>query len=372
MPPLPAPSLPDWFLFAHLNLRKSHFPVGTGRIPDTISVSDTAQTPLWWDAVTLQAQHRHEHFMASSASSELLLLFVSTAVQLMRRCTAFRPSPLLLRARWQQRHHTLPQGLVWSQPQGKGRDGTHSMSAIAVVPFRSAQQFTHSFGGCHSKDGLCPAREVACEPKRWREGSSDVDPRAAGNVGTFAVLSEQRVPTNPPRMSAGVQGPQGQGFPCKGSAVINCLNKGGVRASALAACPARRTGSTAPPRPHTPFFTFPKNSKCHQIYLLTVSPCQKICFSTLHEIKAQTKPGYSKGILQGVLPPAKAADTVQEWPVLLGAQHPLPGCQHPEMCCPSPGCAPPHAHGCTRDCSQALCSLPVLELSPSICAQTGH
>lgn len=119
MPPLPTPSLPDWFLFAHLNLRKSHFHAGMGRIPDTISVSDTAQTPLWWDAVTLQAQHRHEHFMASSASSELLLLFVSTAVQLMRRYTAFRPSPLLLRARWQQRQHTLPQRLVWSQPQGK-------------------------------------------------------------------------------------------------------------------------------------------------------------------------------------------------------------------------------------------------------------
>lgn len=69
-------------------------------------------------------------------------------------------------------------------------------------------------------------------------------------MSTHAVLGEQRLPTNTPRMSAGAQGPQGQGFPSKASAVINFLINGGGRTSALAASPAQNIGSTALPLSH--------------------------------------------------------------------------------------------------------------------------
>lgn len=86
--------------------------------------------------------------------------------------------------------------------------------------------------------------------QKWRGASNDVDPRAAGNVRTFAVLGEQKVPSNPPRISAGAQGPQGQGFPSKGSAVINCLIKGGAEHLPLQPAQLRTQGTRPSPLLH--------------------------------------------------------------------------------------------------------------------------
>lgn len=62
---------------------------------------------------------------------------------------------------------------------------------------------------------------------------------------------------------------------------------------------------------------------------------------------------------------------VQEWPVLQGAHQPLPGCQHPEMCCPSPGSAPPVPISAHETVHCALCPFWSFIL-PSVCAQTRH
>ena len=91
-----------------------------------------------------------------------------------------------------------------------------------VIPLRSAQGFIPSWA--LSFEGRSPAREMACESKRRREESSDVDPSAAGDVRPCSAPStKQTFPTNPPSMSARAQDPQGQGLPSIGSAVTNFL-----------------------------------------------------------------------------------------------------------------------------------------------------
>lgn len=171
--------------------------------------------------------------------------------------------------------HLSPGTCVETAPrQGKGWHGFY----VSHHPHGGGAFKTCSV--VHPDLGAAISRMIYLLPGRWL-----VSPKGGGRravmwihvlqeTSKHAVLSEQRLPTNASRMSARAQGPQGQGFPSKGSAVINFLIKGGGRTSALAACPAQNTGNTALPS-LAPFITFSKSSKCHQIYLHIISPCQR-------------------------------------------------------------------------------------------------
>ena len=133
-----------------------------------------------------------------------------------------------------------------------------------VIPLRSAQGFILSWA--LSFEGRSPAREMACESKRRREESSDVDPSAAGDVRPCSAPStKQTFPTNPPSTSARAQDSQGQGLPSIGSAVTNFL----IKREGQKTCPCSLPGSER--RGHSP----PLSCIFHHLYLLRNPPGQR-------------------------------------------------------------------------------------------------
>lgn len=83
--------------------------------------------------------------MASSASSELLLSFISTAVQLMRRYTSLRPSPLLLlmKARWQQKAAHPSPGVYGDIPKAR--------EVKAQIPYQPSPPYACGASDCSAE-----------------------------------------------------------------------------------------------------------------------------------------------------------------------------------------------------------------------------